>query len=82
MEPQSVGVPASKLVLGKHSGRHALHQRIGDLGYGELDKENTMRFYKAFTTMADTRKGVLDEDIVELLESMGYRPVSRRVGVA
>ena len=72
MEPSSVGVPESSLVLGKHSGRHALHQRVADLGYGDLSKEDTLRVYEAFTAMADTRKGVLDEDIVELLEDLGY----------
>ena len=75
MTPESVGVPASKLVLGKHSGRHALRQRIVDLGYGDLDKADTIKVYKAFTALADTRKGLLDEDIVELLEELGFRRV-------
>ncbi|MBI1356654.1 MAG: 2-isopropylmalate synthase [Acidobacteria bacterium] len=73
MAPESVGVPTSRLVLGKHSGRHALHQRIVDLGYGDLAKDDTLRVYEAFTQMADTRKGVLDEDIVALLEELGFR---------
>jgi 2-isopropylmalate synthase len=72
MEPESVGVPATSLVLGKHSGRHALHQRIIDLGYGDLGADDTTKVYEAFTTMADTRKGVLDEDISKLLDQMGY----------
>ena len=76
MDPATVGVPASKLVLGKHSGRHALHQRIVDLGYGDLSKEETQRVYQDFTALADTRKGLLDEDIVELLESLGHRRVA------
>ena len=82
MEPSSVGVPASNLVLGKHSGRHALHQRIVDLGYGDLGKDDTLRVYEAFTHMADTRKGVLDEDIVQLLEELGYRKAGEPVGVS
>ena len=77
MEPESVGVPASRLVLGKHSGRHALHQRLIDLGFGDLGKEDTGRLYEAFTTMADARKGVLDEDIVELAEQLGYERAGR-----
>ena len=81
MEPSSGGVPESSLVVGKHSGRHALHQRVADLGYGELDKEDTLRFYEAFTRMADTRKGVLDEDIVQLLEELGYQKVGEPVSV-
>ena len=72
MEPESVGVPATSLVLGKHSGRHALHQRIIDLGYGDLDADDTTKVYEAFTSLADTRKGVLDEDISKLLDEMGY----------
>ena len=72
MEPASVGVPATSLVLGKHSGRHALHQRIVDLGYGDLGAEHTTKVYEAFTAMADTCKGVLDEDIAMLLDQMGY----------
>jgi 2-isopropylmalate synthase len=80
MAPESVGVPASRLVLGKHSGRHALHQRVADLGYGELDKDETLRVYEAFTHLADTRKGVLDEDIANLLEEMGFRKVGEPVG--
>ena len=82
MEPASVGVPESSLVLGKHSGRHALHQRIVDLGYGDLGKEDTLRVYEAFTHMADTRKGVLNEDIVQLLEDLGYRKAGEPVGVS
>ena len=79
MTPQSVGVPASKLVLGKHSGRHALHQRVADLGYGDLDRAETWAVYKAFTRLADTRKGLTDDDIVDLLQQLGFRPVADAV---
>ena len=71
MQPSMVGVPESRLVLGKHSGRHALHQRIQDLGYAALDKQRLNRVYEAFTDLADGRKGIMDEDIVELLNSLG-----------
>jgi 2-isopropylmalate synthase len=81
MEPASVGVPATSLVLGKHSGRHALHQRIIDLGYGDLGADDTTKVYEAFTTLADTRKGVLDEDIAKLLDQMGYAKVPEPAGV-
>lgn len=81
MEPSSVGVSATQLVLGKHSGRHALHQRVVDLGFGDLDKENMTKFYEAFTAMADTRKGVLDEDITKLLHELGYTKVGEPAGV-
>ncbi len=81
MEPASVGVPATSLVLGKHSGRHALHQRIIDLGYGDLGVDDTTKIYEAFTALADTRKGVLDEDIAKLLDQMGYAKVGEPAGV-
>ena len=58
-----------------------LHQRVADLGYGDQGKEDTLRIYEAFTRMADTRKGVLDEDIVQLLEDLGYRKAGEPVGV-
>ncbi len=75
MLPQSVGVPASQLILGKHSGRHALHQRVADLGYGDLGREEIRAVYTAFTKLADTRKGLTDEDIAGLLEELGFRRV-------
>ena len=76
MTPESVGVPSSRLVLGKHSGRHALHQRVLDLGFGDLGREEIGTVYKAFTQLADTRKGVTDADIAGLLEELGFRRVS------
>ena len=78
MTPESVGVPASKLILGKHSGRHALHKRVEDLGYGCLDRDEIRSVYRAFTRLADARKGLTDDDIVALLEDLGFR----RVGAA
>ena len=75
MTPESVGVPASRLVLGKHSGRHALHQRVLDLGYGSLGRAEVGVVYKAFTQLADTRKGLTNDDIVALLEELGFRRV-------
>jgi 2-isopropylmalate synthase len=67
MDPHSVGVPESKLVLGKHSGRHALKKRTEDLGY-DLNKEELQSLYERFTAMADNKKGLLDEEIVALIE--------------
>jgi len=67
MDPRCVGVPESKLVLGKHSGRHALKKRTEDLGY-DLTKEQLDSLYHRFTAMADNKKGLMDEEIVELIE--------------
>ena len=82
MTPESVGVPASRLVLGKHSGRHALGQRVRDLGYGDLDRAEIGRVYKAFTRLADTRKGLTDGDIETLLRELGFRRVGQVVAAS
>ncbi len=65
MEPESVGVPESRLVLGKHSGRHALKNRLVDLGF-VLSKEELDLVYTEITTLADNKKGLMDEEIAEL----------------
>ncbi len=67
MTPQSVGMKHSTLVLGKHSGRHALKQRYADLGYS-LTPEELERAYAAFTTIADQKKEIFDEELVAILE--------------
>lgn len=67
IDPRSVGVPDGRLVLGKHSGRHALHQRCQELGF-ELNKEELDDLYQRFTAVADHRKkGLMDEEIVALI---------------
>ena len=66
IHPQMVGVPMSRLVLGKHSGRHALKDRCEHLGYS-LSREELEMVYGRFIAFADRKKGVLDEEIVELV---------------
>ena len=66
IDPHSVGVPEGKLVLGKHSGRHALNQRAKELGF-DLNREELDRLYHRFTAVADHRKkGLMDEEIAAL----------------
>jgi 2-isopropylmalate synthase len=65
IEPKSVGVPESRLVLGKHSGRHALGARCKDLGL-TLDKPQLDEVYTRFTALADRQKGITDEEIRRL----------------
>ena len=65
MDPKSVGVPESKLVLGKHSGRHALAKRCEDLGIS-LTREQLDTVYHRFTALADRKKGLSNEEIVGL----------------
>jgi len=66
MTPESVGVPNNELVLGKHSGRHALALRYQELGYpltsGELDSA-----YRRFTDLADRKKRIYDQDLISLI---------------
>jgi 2-isopropylmalate synthase len=69
IEPHTVGVPETKLVLGKHSGRHALNKRATDLGF-ELNREELDTLYGRFTAVADSKKGVRNEEIVALIHEM------------
>ena len=62
IEPKSVGVPESRLVLGKHSGRHALKARCKELGLA-LDKPQLDEVYARFSALADRKKGITDEEI-------------------
>jgi 2-isopropylmalate synthase len=62
MTPESVGIPQSFLILGKHSGRHAFRDRIESLGYSLNEKELNLAF-KRFKALADMKKDVYDEDI-------------------
>ena len=70
INPLSVGVPETRLVLGKHSGRHALKQRAEALGFS-LDKTQLDDFYTRFTEMADRKKGLRNEEIAALLREVG-----------
>jgi 2-isopropylmalate synthase len=65
IDPKTVGVPESRLVLGKHSGRHALKARCDELGV-TLDREQLDEVYKQFSALADRQKGILDEEIKAL----------------
>jgi len=58
-------VPESKLVLGKHSGRHALAKRCEDLGFA-MNKEQLDAMYHRFTALADRKKGVRNDEIIKL----------------
>jgi 2-isopropylmalate synthase len=68
MTPQSVGIKETTLILGKHSGRHALKQRYTELGY-QLSDEELERAYKLFCSIADKKKEIFDEDLEAILET-------------
>ena len=67
MTPESVGVPTNNLVLGKHSGRHALALRYEDLGYPMQPAEVDV-IYERFTSLADRKKRIYDQDLIALLQ--------------
>ncbi|MBV8675999.1 MAG: 2-isopropylmalate synthase [Planctomycetaceae bacterium] len=67
MRPEEVGVPRTDLVLGKHSGRHALRERVVELGY-HLNEAQIETLFEDFKALADKKKEVYDEDLVVLIE--------------
>jgi len=71
MTPQSVGIPDNKMVLGKHSGRHALSSRFQELGY-TLTSEELDAAFKKFKTIADRKKDISDSDLVAILQNREY----------
>jgi len=66
MDPRTVGIPASSLVLGKLSGRHAFKERLAELGYS-LSEEDFNRAFSAFKELADKKREVTDKDIESLI---------------
>jgi 2-isopropylmalate synthase len=65
INPKSVGVPESRLVLGKHSGRHALKSRCEDLGF-RLSAAELDAVYEQMTALADNKKGLMDDEIAAM----------------
>ena len=72
MTPESVGLTESKLVMGKHSGRHAFRQKLAELGY-DLGDNAIQDAFKRFKDLADLKKDVFDEDIVALVDDAVVR---------
>ena len=66
MKPETLGINKNNLVLGKHSGRHALNDHIQTMGYNLSDEEINLVF-KKFKSLADKKKSILDEDIEALI---------------
>lgn len=67
ISPDTIGLRESKLVLGKHSGRHAFREKLIDLGY-ELEDDAVNSAFAKFKDLADKKKNVTDEDIRAMLE--------------
>jgi 2-isopropylmalate synthase len=72
MTPQSVGISESNIVLGKHSGRHAIANRLREMGYNP-DEEELNRVFVRFKELADMKKEIYDED----LEAIVYEEEAR-----
>lgn len=83
MNPKDVGIGKSQLVLGKHSGRHALMRRLKDLGF-KLESKRIDVIFTRFKELADKKKEIFDDDLIALAEEeirekkKGYELVSIR----
>jgi len=73
MKPESVGVNQSLMILGKHSGRHALKARMQELGYVLNDTENDQLFVR-FKQLADKKKTITNADLEALVSDELYQP--------
>lgn len=73
MCPESVGLNESKMVLGKHSGRHAYSKRLHQLGYTDLTPEQLAHYVDKFKKLADEKKSITDADIDAILSDELYR---------
>ncbi|MCS7201375.1 MAG: 2-isopropylmalate synthase [Dictyoglomus sp.] len=71
MSPESIGLSESRIVLGKHSGRHAFEKRLEELGYS-LNKEELDEAFKRFKELADKKKEITDRDLEALIKN-GFR---------
>lgn len=82
MTPTIVGVKESHLVLGKHSGRHALRKRYEKLGY-DLTEEELEKAYSIFKELADKKKKLFDEDLEIIIDEQvrSFREIYKLVGV-
>jgi 2-isopropylmalate synthase len=78
IDPKTVGVPESRLVLGKHSGRHALRARCEELGIS-LDKAALDEVYTRFCALADRKKGIVDDEIRKLASEVSDGNLSRKI---
>lgn len=72
MTPESVGYPKSRIVLGKHSGRHAFKERLQELGY-QLPESEVEQLFSRFIELADRKKTVDDKDLEALLSTQVAR---------
>ncbi len=79
INPKSVGVPESRLVLGKHSGRHALKKRCEELGF-QLTHDELDSVYEQVTALADNKKGLMDDEIAAMAKRSQEHSAAALVG--
>jgi len=72
MKPETVGLDSNRLVLGKHSGRHAFVARLKELGLDLTDLDMN-RTFERFKALADSKKSVYDEDLIALIAQESVR---------
>ncbi len=75
MRPEDVGVSQTNLVLGKHSGRHALRNRLAEMGHA-LDESELDQAFTRFKELADRKKVITDADLEALIADEFYQPLS------
>jgi 2-isopropylmalate synthase len=76
MRAEDVGAPWNPLVLGKHSGRHAVQQRCNELGL-QLESGELIEVYRALMVIADERKIIADSDVVTVVGAVRSGPLPR-----
>jgi 2-isopropylmalate synthase len=75
ISPETVGVPARKLVLGKHSGRNAFRARLADLGFETTDAE-LAECYRLAILRADAEKEITDRDLISIIHQVRRQPAA------
>lgn len=69
MTPEEVGIPKNKLVLGKHSGKHAIDERLKDMGY-TLSEQELSDYYEKLKALSDKKKHISDSDLDALIHNI------------
>ncbi len=80
MRPEDVGLNATSLVMGKHSGRAALRAKLAELGFQLADNQLADVFVR-FKALADRKKEVWDEDLIALVQDQGTNAANDRIQV-
>lgn len=68
MTPESIGLQETKMVLGKHSGKHAFTEKLDSLGYSSFTPEEVEDLFHQFKVLADKKKNISDKDVLALVE--------------